>query len=192
MRLGMASPSGSRVAGKYPIPDRACPRITPPPPLARQRSQRAGERRYPSSTQRRSPVLGPRSVRTYGAWGGPRLDASHNLGGRAGCRGLSANNAGFPVPPSRDRCGHPTLTYPPPIISSLTTLARCKSVSCRETDIPGWGNRGCPAYCRGLARGGQAEVLGPVVEGRSTVRHAVYRRASQCMHRRRSPEPPHP
>src|SRR4029077_9899827 len=33
--VGHGFPSGSRVAGKYPIPDRACPRITPPPPLAR-------------------------------------------------------------------------------------------------------------------------------------------------------------
>jgi hypothetical protein len=56
------------------------------------------------------------------------------------------------------------------------------------TDTPGWGNRGCPAYRRGPAREGQAEVRGPVIESRSTIRHAVDRAPLQCRHRRRSPQ----
>ena len=61
-----------------------------------------------------------------------------------------------------------------------------------ETDTPGWGNHGCPACRRGLARGGQAEVIEPVIEGRSTIRHAVYRAPLQRMHADGSAKPPHP
>ena len=55
------------------------------------------------------------------------------------------------------------------------------------TDTPGWGSRGCPACQRGLARGGQAEVIEPVIGGRSTIRHVVDRAPLQGTHRRRFP-----
>jgi hypothetical protein len=74
------------MAGKYPIPDRACPRITPPPPVARKRSQRAGERRYPSPPNAGALSSGRAPCGPVGLGSPPARCVPRLLGGRAGCR----------------------------------------------------------------------------------------------------------
>jgi len=94
--------------------------------------------------------------------------------------------------PWRSRLRHLEIDAHPPLhlrtadhfeLDNISPVQVCVSSG---TDTPGWGNHGCPACRRGLARSGQAEVMEPVIEGRSTIRHAVDRAPLQRTDRRRS------
>jgi hypothetical protein len=86
--------------------------------------------------------------------------------------------------PWRSRLRHLEIDAHPPLhlrtadhfeLDNISPVQVCVSSG---TDTPGWGSHGCPACRRGLARSGQAEVIEPVIEGRSTIRHAVDRTPS--------------